>query len=578
MNKKIIPIRGMHCRSCEILIEEKLKEIKGLKGIEVSYKKQQAEFFLNYPATEEQINAAISDAGYEIGQDQKDWISKDPKEYKDLAMALVILVILYILAKKFGLVNFSVGSKGNPSSLLVVLLVGLTAGVSTCMALVGGLILGISARHSEKHPEATPLQKFRPHLFFNLGRISSYALLGGVIGLIGKAFQLSNSVLGLLIIGVGFVMLVLGLQLTGLFPKISSGSFTLPASLSKLLGLKKHHEKEYSHWNSMITGALTFFMPCGFTQAMQLYAMSTGNFWSGAAIMGVFALGTAPGLLGIGGITSVIRGGFAKKFFKFAGLLVIFLSLLNINNGFNLTGWRGISIGQKSSDISQAVRVENGFQIVDMTQGSFGYKPNKFTIRRGVPVKWTIDAQDTSSCSGSIVSSKLNIKKFLKSGENVIEFTPKDLGDIRFSCSMGMYTGKFTVIENNGVEIKTDQLNSNSPNGASTEKSSSETPTSTKASGDVQLIQARYVATDINSTTDLKPNEFMVQADKPVRLEVFAEIEGEGCMSTITVPGLVSSPQFLEKGKTVVFEFTPKKGDYPMTCAMGAIRGKITAI
>lgn len=572
MNKKIIPIRGMHCRSCEILIEEKLKEVKGLKGIEVSYKKQQAEFFLNYPATQEQIDTAISEAGYEIGQDQKDWISKDPKEYKDLAVSLAILVVLYILAKKFGLVNLSIGSKGNPSSLLVVLIVGLTAGVSTCMALVGGLILGISARHSEKHPEATPIQKFRPHLFFNLGRIVSYAILGGVIGLIGKAFQLSNSVLGLLIIGVGLVMLVLGLQLTGLFPKISSGSFTLPASLSKLFGLKKQHEKEYSHWNSIITGALTFFMPCGFTQAMQLYAMSTGNFWSGAAIMGVFALGTAPGLLGIGGITSVIRGGFAKKFFKFAGLLVIFLSLLNINNGFNLTGWQGISIGQKSSDISQAVRVENGFQIVDMTQGSFGYKPNKFTIRKDVPVKWTIDAQDTSSCSGSIVSSKLNIKKFLAPGKNIIEFTPTELGDIRFSCSMGMYTGKFTVIENNGVEVNSDQSKV-----ASTSSPVDDNATPVETNKDAQLIQTRYVATDINSTTDLKPNEFTVQADKPVRFEIFAEIEGEGCMSTITVPGLVSSPQFLEKGKTVVFEFTPKKGDYPITCAMGAIRGKIIA-
>lgn len=572
MNKKIIPIRGMHCRSCEILIEEKLKEVKGLKGIEVSYKKQQAEFFLNYPATQEQIDTAISEAGYEIGQDQKDWISKDPKEYKDLAVSLAILVVLYILAKKFGLVNLSIGSKGNPSSLLVVLIVGLTAGVSTCMALVGGLILGISARHSEKHPEATPIQKFRPHLFFNLGRIVSYAILGGVIGLIGKAFQLSNSVLGLLIIGVGLVMLVLGLQLTGLFPKISSGSFTLPASLSKLFGLKKQHEKEYSHWNSIITGALTFFMPCGFTQAMQLYAMSTGNFWSGAAIMGVFALGTAPGLLGIGGITSVIRGGFAKKFFKFAGLLVIFLSLLNINNGFNLTGWQGISIGQKSSDISQAVRVENGFQIVDMTQGSFGYKPNKFTIRKDVPVKWTIDAQDTSSCSGSIVSSKLNIKKFLAPGKNIIEFTPTELGDIRFSCSMGMYTGKFTVIGNNGVEVNSDQSKV-----ASTSSPVDDNATPVETNKDAQLIQTRYVATDINSTTDLKPNEFTVQADKPVRFEIFAEIEGEGCMSTITVPGLVSSPQFLEKGKTVVFEFTPKKGDYPITCAMGAIRGKIIA-
>jgi len=571
IEKKIVPIRGMHCRSCEILIEEKLKEIPGLKNISVDFKKQRAEFFLNHPATINQVTEAISSAGYSVGVEEKNWISSDPVEYKELGIALVILIVLYIVVKSFGLTNISAGIKGSPSSLLVVLLVGLTAGVSTCMALVGGLILGISARHSEKHPEATPLQKFRPHLFFNLGRISSYALLGGVIGLIGKAFQLSNSVLGLLIIGVGFVMLVLGLQLTGLFPKISSGSFTLPTSLSKLLGLKKHHEKEYSHWNSIITGALTFFMPCGFTQAMQLYAMSTGNFWSGAAIMGVFALGTAPGLLGIGGITSVIRGGFAKKFFKFAGLLVIFLSLVNISNGFNLTGWKGISIGGKGSSPATAVRIENGFQIANMTQTTYGYSPNKFTFRKGVPVKWIIDAKDTSSCSGSIVAPKIDIQKFLKPGENVIEFTPKDLGDIKFSCSMGMYTGKFTVIENNGVEINTDQSKVVSSN-----NSVDDNATPTESTKDVQLIKATFIATSANATTDITPNEFTVQAGKPVRFEIYAEIEGEGCMSTIKIPKLADTPQFLQKGKTIVFEFTPQeKGTFLITCAMGASRGKI---
>lgn len=569
--KKIVLIKGMHCRSCEILIEEKLKEVKGLKGIEVSYKKQQAEFFMNYPATQEQVDKAILGAGYKIGKEEKSWISKDPKEYKDLAIALVVLIVLYILAKRFGLINLSIGLRSNPSSLIVVLLVGLTAGVSTCMALVGGLILGISARYSEKHPEATPAQKFRPHLFFNLGRILSYALLGGTIGLIGKAFQLSNSVLGFLIIAVGLVMLVLGLQLTEIFPKISSASFTLPVSLSKLLGLKQQNKKEYSHLNSMITGALTFFLPCGFTQAMQLYTMTTGSFWHGAAIMGVFALGTAPGLLGIGGITSVVRDGFAKKFFKFAGLLVIFLSLVNINNGFNLNGWQGISIGQKNSDASSAVKVENGFQIANMTQGAFGYKPNRFIIRKGVPIKWIIEAKDTSSCSGSIVAPKIDVQKFLKPGENVIEFTPKDLGDIKFSCSMGMYSGKFTVIENNGVEIKADQSGdvlSNSSDNTNT--------TPTDAPKDVQLIKATFIATNINSTTDITPNEFTVQSGKPVRFEVYAEVEGEGCMSTIKIPKLADTPQFLQKGKTIVFEFTSQqKGDYLITCAMGASRGKI---
>lgn len=570
MEKKILPIKGMHCRSCEILIEDKLNKIPGLKGISVSYKQEKAEFFLNYPATMNQIESAISDAGYEVGEEKKAWINTNPAEYKDLLIAIVILTILYIIGRKVGLFNINIGSNSNPSSLIIVLLVGLTAGVSTCMALVGGLILGISARHAEKHPEATPAQKFRPHLFFNLGRISSYALLGGVIGLIGKAFQLSSTILGTLMILVGIVMLILGIQLTELFPRISSAGFTLPSSLSKLFGIKRRHSREYSHWNSFITGALTFFLPCGFTQTMQLYAMSTGNFFSGMAIMGVFALGTAPGLLGIGGLTSIIKGAFAKKFFKFAGLLVVVLAILNISNGFNLTGWKGISLGNDVSS-SSAVKIENGFQIVEMTQDTRGYNPSSFTIKKDIPVKWIIDSKDPGSCSSSLVSSKINVKQFLAKGENTIEFTPNEVGTINFSCSMGMYRGKFNVIENND-NVSTDV--SSSQNSAPPKETPSVAPN--ENTKDLQIIKARYVDASIYDDSDIIPHEFTISVGKPVRFEVYPEIDGIGCMSSIAIPKLASNFEYLQKGKTVVFEFTPKeKGSYNITCAMGSIRGKI---
>ncbi|MCL5407622.1 MAG: sulfite exporter TauE/SafE family protein [Patescibacteria group bacterium] len=567
MGKTIVPVKGMHCRSCELLIEGKLKEIPGIKGIAVSYKKKQAEFFLNDPATMNKVADAIYEAGYEIGREEKSWISKNPTEYKDLGIALVILAILYLVAKKFNLTNLNFGNTNNPSSLIVVLLVGLTAGVSTCMALVGGLILGISARHSEKHPEASAFQKFRPHLFFNLGRILSYFILGGLIGTIGKAFQLSSSLLGALTIIVGIFMLILGIQLTELFPRISSTGFTLPSGLAKLFGIKKRHEREYSHTNSLVTGALTFFLPCGFTQAMQLYAMSTGNFWSGAAIMGVFALGTAPGLLGIGGLTSVIKGAFAKKFFKFAGVLVIFLAILNISNGFNLTGWRGISFNNStvSAKDDPNVKIENGVQIVKMTQNSYGYTPNNFTIKKDIPVKWVITSEDARSCAASIVASKINVKKFLSAGENIISFTPTEFGEIKFSCSMGMYTGKFTVVENE--DPKTITLNS------------SATPTPTKSNNEIPPLppDAQVITTTfISPKDDISPKEFTVQFGKPVRFQVEAKEDGRGCMSTITVPGLVDRPQFIEKDKTIVFDFTPKeKGTYYITCSMGSVRGRI---
>ncbi|MFA5926628.1 MAG: sulfite exporter TauE/SafE family protein [Patescibacteria group bacterium] len=622
--KVTVPIRGMHCRSCEILITEKLEEIAAVKNVHVSYKKSQAEIYTRGSLDMSEVRAAVREAGYEVGvDDSKDWISRDPAKYRDLAYAFVVLLLLYFVARQLGLSNINVGGGDKPSSLAVVLVVGLTAGISTCMALVGGLVLGISARFSEKHPEATPAQKFRPHIFFVLGRTISYFVLGGVIGLAGKAFQLSSPTLGFLTIAVGLVMLALGAQLTEIFPRLSSSGLTLPSSISRFFGLSGRHQKEYSHTNSLITGALTFFLPCGFTQAMQLYAMSTGSFWSGAAIMGVFALGTAPGLLGIGGLTSVIQGAFAKRFFKFAGLLVVALAFFNLANGWNLTGWKlpslGSSAGSGGSSSDSTAKNENGVQVVNMTQDADGYSPNSFTVNKGVPVKWVINSVDSQTCAASISFSKFAIRKTLKPGENIIEFTPREAGTFKFSCSMGMYRGSFKVVDDKSASLPADtdssrqksdlpsitqsqtpvqtdsgQDQSKSETGAakpnSTQQNKTEPASSTQpkplaesdsapSTDKIQVVKTSFSESTLSQYSDIYPNEFTVKANQPVRFEVAAEVDGVGCMSTIMIPGLVDEPELLEQGKTITFNFTPtKKGNYDITCAMGVPRGTLTVV
>src|SRR3989338_8822155 len=124
---------------------------------------------------------------------RESFLSKDSMIYIELFFAGGVLLLIYFLMKIFGVFNLSYGFGDSPG-LIIVLLIGLTAGISTCMSLVGGIILGISARHSNLHPEATVVQKFRPHLFFNAGRLVSYIILGGFIGLAGSAFRFSSSV------------------------------------------------------------------------------------------------------------------------------------------------------------------------------------------------------------------------------------------------------------------------------------------------------------------------------------------------------------------------------------------------
>jgi len=446
-----IPIKGMHCKSCEILIEDELGEIKGISGVKANWQSSSVQIrYEGVSPDETQIKAAISRAGYKLGQDgPTKFFSTDKNNYRNLGYAFLALVVLYFLLKALGVTNLNVNTSGS-LTLPLILLIGLTAGFSTCMALVGGLVLGISSRYNQLHPNSKITQKLYPHLLFNLGRFLSYTILGGFLGLLGSAFQLSSVTLGVITIIVGLIMLIMGLQLIKIFPWMEKVKLVLPKKLVRDLGFKERQAQTYSHRNSLWLGALTFFLPCGFTQAMQVYAIGTGNFWGGALVMGAFALGTIPGLLSVGGISAAVKGKFAPYFFSLVGLVVLVFALINISNGLNLAG---ADFSSQPTEKNTAlitdpnVTLEDGVQVVQMTENSEGYSPNSFTIQKGVPVKWIVKATAPYSCASVLLLPKYQIRKFLTAGENVINFTPTEAGKLPFSCSMGMYKGSFNVVE-----------------------------------------------------------------------------------------------------------------------------------
>ncbi|MFZ2206581.1 MAG: sulfite exporter TauE/SafE family protein [Microgenomates group bacterium] len=448
MNTKTISIKGMHCRSCEILIEDELKKIKNVSSVDISHRTGTATIeYQGKHLDHGDVVHAISEAGYELGINEKlAFMSSSKDDYIQLGFAGIILALLYFTLNELGIFNINFAASNNFSSLPIVLLVGLTAGISTCMALVGGLVLGVAGKFAQDNPQATPGEKFVPHIFFNIGRIVSFFILGGVIGLIGSAFQLSSSVTGLLIVLVGLSMILLGLQLTNIFPRLSTISLTLPKGISKALGITTNSDKSYSHKSAFGMGALTFFVPCGFTQAIQLYAMTTGSFVTGALTMAVFALGTTPGLLSLGGLTSFIKGKSSGLFFKFVGLIVIAMALFNISNGLTLAGIKKNT--QETKTIQKQypnVKMVNGVQVVHMEQNAQGYYPDVFTVKKGIPVKWIVKSVYPYSCASSLMVQKLNIRTVLTEKEQVFDFTPKEAGDIPFSCSMGMYSGTIQV-------------------------------------------------------------------------------------------------------------------------------------
>lgn len=458
MNKTIIPIKGLHCRSCEVLVGEKIREIPGVKSANVSYKKSHVEIEFDGQIMPEKFSQAIKSAGYAVGTEKLSWVSYNKNDWFILVAIIVVLSALIYLFKLSGM-KLEFFKFGEPENLITVAMIGVAAGFSTCMALTGGLLLALSAKYSIKHPKADIYSKLVPQLMFNSGRLLSYALLGGVIGLIGSAFQISPMFWALLTVVAAIVMLILGLQLISVFPKLSMWTISLP----NFKFLKNLNGDTYTHYGALLLGALTFFLPCGFTQAMQLYAVSTGSFFSGLLVMLVFAIGTLPGLLIAGLVGSFIRGKWSKIFMMFIGVIVIIFAIYNLINASNLLGFGNLSwpVGASEAQACPSGEVKSDSGLCPINLGNDRVQtikadytlendilPNEFTVKVGEPVRFEVNAlENGTGCMSTIMIPGLANKPiYLSKGKQIVmEFTPTRAGSYPITCAMGVKRGTLIV-------------------------------------------------------------------------------------------------------------------------------------
>ena len=215
------------------------------------------------------VEAAIRSAGYEPGTPS--WLTSEVSTRITVALSWLAIGTVFLAGTFLG-VGGLVGDLASPSrgGLLLVLVLGLTAGFSTCMAMVGGLVLGFSASHAaartrDGQPLASFVTRMRPQVAFNVGRIVGFGVLGAALGSLGSVVGLPTRMIGALALAVAVVMFLLGVRLTGVSPRMAAWSPRLPAGLAGLLGLDAAAGRPYSHTRTALVGAATFFLPCGFS-------------------------------------------------------------------------------------------------------------------------------------------------------------------------------------------------------------------------------------------------------------------------------------------------------------------------
>jgi len=324
-------INGMHCSACVVLTESELNDVPEVSKAKSSLATHSVEITGDFGDKEGEyiardLSEVLKPHGYTLSLERQ----KHAAKLSDFKIALPVaagFIALFVILQKLGIVNLITASEVGYGTAFVI---GLIASVSTCMAVVGGLVLSMSANFAKEG------DKVQPQVLFHIGRLGSFFILGGSIGALGSAFQLGSTSTFVLSIIVATVLLILGINLLDAFPLAKKLQPTIP----NFIGKRVHGLKNVNHaLTPLLVGVATFFLPCGFTQSMQIYTLSTGSFLTGALIMGTFALGTLPVLA----LLSFSSLGIHKKaqlgvFFKTAGLVVIFFGIFNLINALVAAG------------------------------------------------------------------------------------------------------------------------------------------------------------------------------------------------------------------------------------------------
>lgn len=470
IKQTVFTIGGMTCVNCENKIEQQLKQREGVKDATVSYNKGTAVItFDREEINEEQIIQVIEQLDYEVIRAKFQKRQKNEKEefnkkdtWNRVIGVGVLLLAISVLMKQLGLSRifnaFPQVQENMGYGMLFV--IGLVTSVH-CIGMCGGIHLSQCLSYQKNSDGERNGEKGKkkwatvyPSFLYNLGRVLSYTIVGGIVGGFGSVISFSGKGKGAVQLIAGVFMVIMGINMLNIFPWLRKFNPRMP----KVFARKINQGKQKN--GAFLVGILNGLMPCGPLQAMQLYALSTESPLKGAFSMFLFSMGTVPLMFGFGALSSFLSQKFTKQVMKFGAVLVVILGISMFQNGWSMSGFPVFSLSFSSGKERQEAKVQDGVQVVETTLSPYGYEP--ITVQEGIPVKWTIKAEQGSltGCNRAILIPEYEIQKTLEVGENVIEFTPTKAGTYSYSCWMGMLRSSITVLKE-GEEVPKDEANTN---------------------------------------------------------------------------------------------------------------------
>jgi len=193
------------------------------------------------------------------------------------------------------------------------------AGSTHCIGMCGGIVTALAVAGERTSPRDRHLLQ----LFYNLGRITTYGLLGAVAGLLGESLDLFRftSVTRWVFAGANLFVLLVGV---GTFLRFSGFSLSLldRSCGSRFSGVLAWVVRGRSTLRAFPLGLVLGFMPCGLVYAPLVAAAGSGSPMRGILMMLALGVGTTPLLFCAGSVSALLSSWLRGNLFRAVGLFV----------------------------------------------------------------------------------------------------------------------------------------------------------------------------------------------------------------------------------------------------------------
>jgi sulfite exporter TauE/SafE len=228
---------------------------------------------------------------------------------------------------------------------------GVLGGFGHCVGMCGPVVAAYSMGCSENgsgtqdHYRYVRPYRYIPHLLYNLGRITTYTVLGGIMGLTGSFAGVIGSVEGyqyLALAAAGVGMVIMGLAVGRWLPIMKSinSSNRLSGYVGKAVRFISGAKTTGAYFPM---GLALGFIPCGLLYTALIAAAGAGvearnsveGLLKGSLLLFLFGLGTSPAMLLLGSIVSAKREWLRSKFYRGSAIVMIVMGTIFLYRAVN---------------------------------------------------------------------------------------------------------------------------------------------------------------------------------------------------------------------------------------------------